>query len=127
MVLRQRAVLVHPFTLKIEGAMSTLIKIAGGLALLLGLIALIGLAPPKNFRIERSVVIDAPFEKIYPLIAEPENRPKRGVWNQRDPNMQMEFSGAASAVGANGSWRSKTEGNGAIKFTAAEPNKQIAY
>ena len=99
--------------------MSILIKIAAGLALLVALIALIGLALPKNFRIERSVVINAPAEKIYPLIAEPKNWPKWGIWNRRDPNMQMEFSGAAPGAGAKWSWQSKSEGNGVMEFTAA--------
>ena len=107
--------------------MSILIKIAAGLALLLGLIALIGLTLPKNFRIERSVVINAPAAKIYPLIAEPKKWPQWAVWNQRDPNMQMQFSGATAGAGAKWSWRSKSEGNGAMEFTAAEPDKQIAY
>lgn len=107
--------------------MSILIKIAASLALLVALVALIGLALPKNFRIERSVVINAPAGKIYPLIAEPKNWPQWGVWNQRDPNMQMEFSGATAGAGAKWSWRSKSEGNGAMEFTAAEPDKQIVY
>jgi uncharacterized protein YndB with AHSA1/START domain len=113
---------------KIGGTvMSILIKIVVGLAVLVGLLALIGMLLPKQFRIERSIVIAAPAEKIYPLIADPRNWPKWGVWNRRDPNMKVEFSGAASGAGANWSWQSKSEGNGAMAFTAADPNRQITY
>lgn len=107
--------------------MSILIKIVAGLAAFIALLALIGLMLPKNFRIERSIVIAAPAGKIYPLIADPHMWPKWGVWNQRDPNMKMDFSGAASGAGAKWSWQSKSEGNGAMEFTAADPDKRIAY
>ncbi len=107
--------------------MSILIKIVAGLATFIALLALIGMVLPKNFRIERSIVIAAPAGKIYPLIADPHMWPKWGVWNQRDPNMKMDFSGSASGAGAKWSWQSKSEGNGAMEFTAADPDKRIAY
>lgn len=107
--------------------MSILIKITIGLAAFVALLALIGMVLPKNFRIERSIEIAAPAGKIYPLIADPHRWSKWGVWNQRDPNMTMEFSGAALGVGAKWSWQSKSEGNGAMEFTAADPDKRIAY
>jgi uncharacterized protein YndB with AHSA1/START domain len=107
--------------------MSILIKILVGLLVLVALLAGIGLLLPNTFRIERSIVINAPAEKIYPLIAEPKSWTKWGVWSRRDPNMKMEFSGAASGAGAKWSWQSKSEGNGVMEFTAADPNRQIDY
>ena len=107
--------------------MSILVKILIGLAVLVAVIALVGLGLPKNFRIEHSVVINAPAEKIYALIAESKNWPKWAVWNHRDPNMKMDFFGAASGAGAQWSWQSKFEGNGAMAFIAADPNQQTTY
>ena len=107
--------------------MAILIKIIVGLTVLAAAVALIGFALPNQFKIERSTVIAAPAEKIYPLIAEPKNWPRWGVWNQRDPQMKVEFSGPASGTGAKWSWQSKSEGNGVMEFMAADPNKQINY
>jgi uncharacterized protein YndB with AHSA1/START domain len=107
--------------------MAMMIKIIVSLVLLVVVLALVGFVLPKQFKIERSTVIAAPAEKIYPLIAEPKNWPKWGVWNQRDPQMKVTFSGATSGVGAKWSWESKSEGNGAMEFNTAEPNKQIGY
>ncbi len=107
--------------------MSILIKIIVGLAVLAALLALIGLLLPRNFRIERSIAIAAPAAKIYPLIADPHNWPKWGVWNRRDPGMKLTFSGSASGAGAKWAWQSKSEGNGAMEFTADVPDRQISY
>ena len=107
--------------------MGILIKILLGFLVFVVAIAIVGFLLPKQFKIERSAVIVASPEKIYPLIAEPKNWPKWGVWNQRDPQMKVSFSGATSGVGAKWSWESKSEGNGVMEFSTAEPNKQIGY
>lgn len=107
--------------------MAILIRIIIALVVLIVVVALIGFALPKQFKIERSAVIAVPAEKIYPLIAEPKNWPKWGLLNQRDPQMKVEFSGPVSGTGAKWSWQSKSEGNGVMEFMAADPNKQINY
>ena len=107
--------------------MGILIKIVLGLLVLVVAIAVVGFLLPKQFKVERTAVIVASAEKIYPLIAEPKNWPKWGVWSQRDPQMKISFSGPTGGVGAKWSWESKSEGNGVMEFSAAEPNKQIGY
>ncbi len=97
------------------------------LILLAGAIALIGFLLPKNFKVARSLVMAATPEKIFPMIAETQNWPKWTVWNERDPNMKITYSGAPGGVGAKWSWQSKTEGNGAMEFTAAEANTSLTY
>jgi uncharacterized protein YndB with AHSA1/START domain len=86
-----------------------------------------GLALPSKFKVERTALINAPAEKVYGLVADPRAWPKWGVWNQRDPNMKMTFSGAASGQGAKWSWESKSEGSGAMEFTRVEPGKLVEY
>lgn len=98
-----------------------------GLGALLLLFAAVGLALPSQFRVERSVAIAAPAEKVYLLIASPAEWRRWSVWNQRDPKMQMEYSGPSAGVGARWSWRSETEGNGAMEFTDAVPGERLAY
>ena len=101
--------------------------------LLLGVVVLIvtfvaiGLLLPSGFRVERSVMIAAPAEKVYGLISAPAQWKQWTVWNQRDPNMQISYSGPAQGQGARWAWQSASEGQGEMEFTAAVPNESLTY
>ena len=107
--------------------MKWLKRIAFAVVAVFALLLVIGLLLPSGFRVQRTTVIAAPPAKVYPLIADPRNWKQWAVWNRRDPEMQMQYSGAESGTGAKWSWQSKTEGNGAMEFTAAVPNERIEY
>ncbi len=107
--------------------MAILIKIFIGLVALVAALAVIGFFLPSNFKIARSIIIAAPAEKIYPMIAETRNWRAWTMWNERDPNMKIDYSGPASGVGAKWAWQSKSEGDGMMEFTAADPLKGISY
>lgn len=101
--------------------------------LLIGLIffivLIIGLAylMPNHYGVMRSIHINTSPDKIYPLIATPKEWKKWSVWNQRDPQMEMLFSGPETGSGASWDWKSKSEGNGGMKFTRVAPNQVINY
>lgn len=84
------------------------------------------LLSPK-FKVSRSVSIAAPPDKVYALIAEPRRWKEWTVWNRRDPAMAIQYSGPPSGVDAAWAWQSRTEGEGRMRFTAAEPGQRIAY
>jgi uncharacterized protein YndB with AHSA1/START domain len=98
----------------------------GAVAVVL-LFAAVGLALPSKFRVERSVAINAPADKVYLLIAAPAQWKHWSVWNQRDPKMRIEYAGPALGAGASWSWRSDSEGNGAMEFTEAVPGRTLVY
>jgi len=102
-------------------------RILIGLVALALLFAAVGLALPSRFSVERSVMIAAPAEKVYPLIAAPAQWQRWSVWNQRDPDMKIEYAGPAAGPGARWSWRSETEGNGEMEFTDAVSGRQLTY
>jgi len=91
------------------------------------LAALVGLVLPSNFRVERSTEIRAPAERVYALIQDPREWAKWTVWNQRDPQMKMRYDGAPAGQGAKWSWESRSEGNGMMEFTRADPGRLIEY
>lgn len=91
------------------------------------IILAIALMLPNEYAVSRTVTINAPVDKIYALVADPKEWKKWSVWNQRDPAMQMSYSGPTSGAGAGWDWQSKSEGNGGMKFTAAIENKKIDY
>jgi uncharacterized protein YndB with AHSA1/START domain len=86
-----------------------------------------GYALSPEFKAVRSVTIDAPAEKVYPLLADPREWKRWTVWNQRDPSMAITYTGPLSGAGAAWEWKSKSEGDGKMTFTAAEPNRRVAY
>jgi uncharacterized protein YndB with AHSA1/START domain len=95
-----------------------------------GLVAVLllgGLALSGEFRAVRSTTIAAPPEKIYPLIADPREWKRWSVWNRRDPQMAITYSGPPSGAGAAWAWQSKSEGDGKMTFTAAELNRRLGY
>lgn len=102
---------------RVVAAFVVLVLVAAGIGLLL----------PAHFRVERSVEIAAPAEKVYGLIADPREWKRWTVWNQRDPAMKIEYGGPPSGSGAKWSWVSKTEGTGNMEFTEAKPGERIGY
>lgn len=99
----------------------------GGLLALVALLAVGGMFLPGTFKVTRSAVVGAAADKVYPLIAEPRRWKDWSVWNRRDPGMTITYSGPESGVGAMWEWKSKSEGDGRMTFTAAEPGRRAAF
>lgn len=81
----------------------------------------------SKFVVARSTTIQAPPDKIYPLVANPRQWKQWSVWNQRDPAMDIRYEGPESGDGAKWTWKSKTQGDGAMTFRKAVPPEQIGY
>ena len=107
--------------------MRVLKRIAVGVGMLLILLLVIGWFLPSTFQVARSVDVAAPPEKVYALVADPRGWRRWSVWNQRDPAMQITYSGPPSGTGAKWEWKSKSQGDGAMTFTAAEPPRRVAF
>lgn len=55
---------------------------------------------PDTFRVERSTLIHAPAEKIFPLINDFRKWEHWSPWEKVDPAVKRTYSGAASEEGA---------------------------
>lgn len=97
------------------------------LVVLVAVVVAAGLMMPSQYRVERTAVINAPADKIYGFIADPREWKKWSVWNQRDPDMKITYSGSPAGAGAKWAWESKSEGSGNMTFTRAEPGRGIEY
>ena len=62
--------------------MKWLVRTIAGLGVLSVALLAIGFVLPSQFRVERAVVINAPAEKIYALIAASSEWKRWTVWNQ---------------------------------------------
>jgi hypothetical protein len=94
-------------------------KIAIVVVVLVAGVLAIAATKPDTFRVERSVSIQAPPEKIFPLIDDFHNWGAWSPWENRDPAMKRTHSGAARGKGAAYAW----EGNNAVgsgRMTIAE-------
>jgi len=87
----------------------------------------VGFLLPSGYSAQRSVTVNAPAEKVFPLVANQKEWKRWSVWNQRDPNMVMAYSGPEAAAGSKWSWKSKSEGNGGMEWSAVEPNKRVGF
>ena len=99
-------------------------------AVVVGLVAVLfvgGYVLSPKFTVTRSANIAAPGERVYALIADPREWKRWTVWNRRDPSMQISYSGPLTGVGAGWAWQSRSEGDGEMRFTAAEVNRRLAY
>lgn len=99
-----------------------------GLVLLLAVVLVAGgwMLSPK-FSVSRSVTVAAPPEKVYALVADPRRWKEWSVWNRRDPAMQITYSGPPEGAGAAWAWTSKSQGDGKMTFTEAQPGARVAY
>ena len=69
---------------------------------------LVVVSKPNNFRMQRSLTINAPAEVIYAHIDDFHNWQAWSPWEQLDPDLKRTYSGAPSGIGAVYDW----EGNG---------------
>ena len=81
---------------------------------------------PSDFRFEHSIGIDAPPEKIFPLINDFHQWPRWSPWENVDPAMQRTYSGAPSGVGARYEWKGNSKaGEGAMDITSSTPAREV--
>lgn len=107
--------------------MKWLVRVVVALIVFVVVLFAAGFLLPAQFKVQRSIDIAAPAGNVYALIVDPREWKRWAVWNERDPAMKIEYSGAASGPGARWSWRSKTEGNGSMEFTEAALDKRLGY
>lgn len=107
--------------------MDMLKKLVMALVILLALFVCVGFILPSEFKVERSISIDAPAEKVYAQVVDLQKWRNWGVWFKRDPDMQVSYSGPHAEVGMLSEWISESEGSGQMKILATDPNRRLVY
>ncbi len=90
------------------------------------LLLVIGLLLPSAWQVERSVVIRAPAATIFPHLNSLKRWRDWAVWYQRNPNTQIEYSGADAGVGTTSRWRDEN-GRVTMKVMESERDRLVAY
>lgn len=105
--------------------MKILLKILGGLAVLVLLLVLVAFFLPRQYRVQRSVVINAKPDAILAQATNLRAWKSWSAWHERDPNMKLAYSDQTTGIGAWASWESKNEGNGKMTITGQTPTKLL--
>ena len=99
--------------------------------LLVVCVAMIGIlvfagTKPNTFRIERSITINAPPERVFALIDDFHQWPRWAPQDREDPTMRRSYGLQSAGVGAISEWKSDgSAGAGEMAITAAIPNSRI--
>lgn len=86
------------------------------LYVLLGIIAVIAIAifvTPEKYKFEKSIVINAPAEKVYQNISSTKAFNQWNPWLKLDPNIKLDYSGTQGEIGDRYCWDSKVDDAGA--------------
>ncbi len=88
------------------------------LTIAIGALLIYATSRPNAFRVERSTVIAAPPEKIFPLINDLHQWEPWSPWEKLDPALKRSYSGAGSGLGAVYEWQgNKDVGHGRMEIT----------
>ena len=107
--------------------MKIVLKLLGGLAVLVLLLVVVAFFLPREYRIERTIVINAKPEAVFAQFGDLRAWKNWGAWQERDPGMKTTFSEKTTGVGAWSAWESKSEGNGKMTIKTYEPAKSATY
>lgn len=98
------------------------------LVALIALVLIFAATRPDHFRVERSVVVAAPAEKIFPLIDTLQNWRTWSPYERKDPAMQRTYSGPASGVGASYAWKGNKEvGEGRMEIVESTSPLKVRF
>lgn len=81
---------------------------------------------PGTFRIERSAVIDASPDAIFPLIDDFRAWTGWSPWEKLDANLARTYSGPSHGKGAGYAWEGKKAGTGSMRILESSPGRKIA-
>lgn len=80
----------------------------------------------SEFEVTRDTTVDAPPQKVYELVADFRQWRQWSPWEDIDPELWRNYSGAPSGVGAEYEWSgNRKAGAGRMEITAAQPPSRV--
>jgi uncharacterized protein YndB with AHSA1/START domain len=96
------------------------------LALAVAIVLILASRKPDTFRVQRSAAIQAPPEKIFAAVADFHQWRAWSPYEERDPDLQRSYSGAASGSGAVYAWEGNSNvGSGRMEILDAPPPSKV--
>lgn len=101
--------------------------ILGVVVLAVAVVLVLAATKPDTFRVQRSALIKAPPEKIYPMIADFHKWTIWSPYELKDPAMKRTFGAITSGKGAVYEWDGNSNvGSGRITILDAVPSSKVA-
>jgi hypothetical protein len=100
-----------------------------GMIVVLAVVVVLVLAArkPDHFRVQRSASIDAPPERIFPLINDFHRWGAWSPWEHKDPDMKRTFGGAGSGRGSIYEWAGNSNvGSGRMEIVESSAPSKVA-
>lgn len=107
--------------------MSPIKRLLLGLALLVGVLAAVSFALPRQVSVARSIEINAPESDIFPYLNNLRQFNRWSPWAARDPKTQYAFTGPRAGKGAGMSWNSEHPqvGKGSQRIVESQQNALV--
>jgi hypothetical protein len=97
------------------------------IALAIVVVLVLAARKPDHFRVQRSARIDAPPERIFPLINDFHRWGAWSPWEHKDPDMKRTFSGAGSGRGSIYEWTGNSNvGSGRMEIVESSAPSKVA-
>jgi hypothetical protein len=82
------------------------------IALIIISILVVALFIPKDYKLERAIVIQAPKDTVFNYIKHLKNQNEYSVWNKMDPKIKNKYTGIDGTVGFVSAWESEVKNVG---------------
>jgi hypothetical protein len=106
--------------------LEVIVIIAIVLAIAIVAVLVLAAAKPDSFRIQRNATINAPADKVFPLIADFHEWRKWSPWEDRDPALKRTYGGAERGKGATYAWEgNRNVGSGRMEILEANSPSQV--
>lgn len=107
--------------------MKILKRILLGLLIVIVAVSLLAQLLPSEWKVSRTVVINAGPESIHPWLVNVENWKEWNSFSTKDPDIVHAYPGATVGVGAQDVWKSKKFGDGSATITSADAATGVAF
>ena len=105
-----------------------LIAIGALAAVAVAAVLLIAATKPDSFRIERSIAIQAPPERVFEIVEDLRRYREWSPWEGKDPAMKRSFSGPPRGVGAVYEWDGNSDvGKGRLTISEVTPPAKVVF
>ena len=96
------------------------------IAILLAALLIYAATRPDTFRLQRSITINAPADKVFPFINDFHHWPSWSPWEKMDLNMKKTHSGSPQGKGAVYGWDGNNQvGTGGMEIVESMPPSRV--
>jgi hypothetical protein len=90
-------------------------------------LVVMGVLLPAHYRVERTILINAPATIVHPWVEDLRRWPTWANWNRTDTSLTTSYSDVERGVGAGEAWRSERAGSGTRQITRSDPHSGIEF